>query len=444
MANPASAAPDTAGGFRVVATSTILILFTAVVGAACVVALACTLTQSRMSRITIDGVAVSIWKLDDMRKHWSEIRDQLHHGADDLVAAQKKLDDAQKAYSATDARFQPEKDSLERQLDAFYHIVEPHHTELAKKIHDQGYAQQIGEIKVAKDELASDPLAQPLIDPVLKTYDAFAPLEKDNIRDTAALRAAQQKVKEIAAHNASLQTDLDGTFIDLSKQPLDRPTRERVENALFELYSDDGWMGWTLNKFTVFPPDILTLALVILMGVLGSALQMTHALFKYHRIEGPGAYCLRLSVGAITALVIFIVAKAGVPVIADSSQLGGDAPINPYFVSFLAIISGLMSENAILSVERQGQRFFAQDMPKEQPRWARYDLHEVFKKAERNPKDMQHLLEVPDDQFESWISGKDAMPVNAQIMLAAVLGMPLREIVTDIAPDGALHTQGPP
>src|ERR1700743_2473814 len=116
MANPAAAAPETACGFRVVATSTILILFTAVVGAACVVALACTLTQSRMSRITIDGVAVSIWKLDDMRKHWSEIRDQLHHGADDLVAAQKKLDDAQKAYSATDARFQPEKDSLERQL----------------------------------------------------------------------------------------------------------------------------------------------------------------------------------------------------------------------------------------------------------------------------------------------------------------------------------------
>jgi hypothetical protein len=81
-----------------------------------------------------------------------------------------------------------------------------------------------------------------------------------------------------------------------------------------------------------------------------------------------------------------------------------------------------MSENAILSVERQGQRFFAQDMPKEQPRWARYDLHEVFKKAERDPKDMQHLLDIPDDQFESWISGKDAMPVNAQIMLAAVLG----------------------
>jgi hypothetical protein len=185
------------------------------------------------------------------------------------------------------------------------------------------------------------------------------------------------------------------------------------------------------------PPDILTLALVILMGVLGSALQMTHALFRQNRIERPGAYFLRLGVGAITALVIFIVAKAGVPVIADASRLGGDAPINPYFVSFLAIISGLMSENAIMMVQAQGAKFFASETAADPQRWARFDLHDTFAKANRSPNNVRQLLNAEDAQFEGWISGKDALPGAAQIMIAGVLGMPLRDLFTDIPPDDA-------
>src|SRR5262249_28735805 len=157
-------------------------------------------------------------------------------------------------------------------------------------------------------------------------------------------------------------------------------------------------------------PDILTLALVIAMGVLGSALQMTYALFKRNHVEKPGAYFLRLSVGAITALVIFIVAKAGVPIIADASRMGGDAPISPYFVSFLAIISGLLSENAILSVQTQGARFFAQEAPAEPARWARRDLREAFKQANRDPGKIKRLLDADDGQFDAWVTGKEPMP----------------------------------
>jgi hypothetical protein len=85
---------------------------------------------------------------------------------------------------------------------------------------------------------------------------------------------------------------------------------------------------------------------------------MTYAYFVKNQAITAGGYFLRLSVGAITALVIFIVAKAGVPVIADASRLGGDAAINPYLASFPAIISGLLSENAIASVQAQGAKVF--------------------------------------------------------------------------------------
>ena len=107
------------------------------------------------------------------------------------------------------------------------------------------------------------------------------------------------------------------------------------------------------------------------MGILGSSLQMTYAFFKQHQVEKVERHiCCGSAVGAITALVIFIVAKAGVPVIADASRLGGDAAINPYFVSFLAIISGLMSDNAVRSVQNRARNSSVQ-MPLPSPRAGR-------------------------------------------------------------------------
>ncbi|HTC06129.1 MAG TPA: hypothetical protein VK749_22170 [Xanthobacteraceae bacterium] len=248
--------------------------------------------------------------------------------------------------------------------------------------------------------------------------------------------AKEGQVDALNDRLTSLQDSLDGLFRQFSTKPLDDPTRVRLENALFELYSGK-FLGASMNWLLIMPPDILTLALVILMGVLGSALQMTHALFRQNRIERSGAYFLRLGVGAITALVIFIVAKAGVPVIADASRLGGDAPINPYFVSFLAIISGLMSENAIMMVQAQGAKFFAAETAADPQRWARSDLHDAFTKANRNPDKVKQLLSADDTQFEGWMSGKDAIPGAAQTLIAGVLEIPRRELFTDIPPDDA-------
>src|SRR5262249_60323342 len=92
------------------------------------------------------------------------------------------------------------------------------------------------------------------------------------------------------------------------------------------------------------------------MGVLGSALQMTHAFVVRNQAITISGYLLRISLGAITALVMFIVAKAGVPVVTDASRLGGDAPIKPHFVAFLAIISGLLSEWALANVHRKAAK----------------------------------------------------------------------------------------
>jgi hypothetical protein len=93
------------------------------------------------------------------------------------------------------------------------------------------------------------------------------------------------------------------------------------------------------------------------------------------------------------------------------------------------------SENAVLSIQAQGTRFFA---PQTEPlRWARVDLRDKFKAANRNPENVSRLLTVEASQFDAWISGKDSIPANAQMMIAGVLEMPRRDLFTDLPPEQA-------
>ena len=53
-------------------TSVMLVMSTMVVGIICAVFLASTLTQTRMSGISVNGVNINIWKLNEFRGKWSE------------------------------------------------------------------------------------------------------------------------------------------------------------------------------------------------------------------------------------------------------------------------------------------------------------------------------------------------------------------------------------
>jgi hypothetical protein len=422
--------------FRQNATSILLVLFTGFVGLLCILVLACTLTQTRLSTISIDGVTISIWKLDDTRTQWKKIRDRIRDQSEALIKAKQELDDAQQNLANDDGVYRPARTPLDAELQALRAGISGYEPDLAKAMVGSP-GEQVSMLGTAKDRLLkAHPELQESIGKIADLDKTYEPIYAQRMTLEAKATVKKGQVKALNDSLASLQDSLDGLFRQFSTKPLDDPTRVRLENALFELYSGK-FLGASMNWLLIMPPDILTLALVILMGVLGSALQMTHALFRQNRIERPGAYFLRLGVGAITALVIFIVAKAGVPVIADASRLGGDAPINPYFVSFLAIISGLMSENAIMMVQAQGAKFFATETAADPQRWARFDLHDTFAKANRSPNNVRQLLNAEDAQFEGWISGKDALPGAAQTMIAGVLGMSQRELFTDIPPDDA-------
>jgi hypothetical protein len=147
-------------------------------------------------------------------------------------------------------------------------------------------------------------------------------------------------------------------------------------------------------------------------------------------------------VGGITALVIFVVAKAGVPLVADASKLGGDAPINPYFISFLAIISGLLSERAIAAVQTQGGRFFGPETATEPSRWVKDDLTSQMQAQNLSPKDLAGYLSLEDKVVESLVKGEHAADPEQQKIIAIYFRKTVRDIFTDIPPAPAPSEAG--
>jgi len=443
--------------------SSALIVFTLLVALLCVLLLSCTLTQTRLGSIAVNGVNISIWKLDYIRVQWSDIRQQLGTELCTLALAEEKERAASEANAEFDVKYQPERTAFDAKMEPLVDAITKVDPVLAGSLKDRGPVERLEGITAYQKALTDKaPELKPLIDDVLQRSPHYRQTDAERIEVRDKLKAAKGMVATLTENVNATKASLDDIFAtQIGAKQLDDATRERVENAMYELYSG-GKYGTSCggsapgdrssgaaavrtgrsfglrdltNYILLMSPDVLTLALVIAMGVLGSALQMTHALFKYDELDRVGAYFLRLCVGAITALVIFIVSKAGIPLVADTSRMAGETPINPYFVSFLAIISGLMSENAIISVQNQATKLFGTDAPPEPERWARTDLQPAFELSQRDPERVRLLLAADPKEFDDWISGKAPIPASAQTLIAGVLGASPRDLFTDLPPE---------
>src|SRR5262249_7063679 len=144
-------------------------------------------------------------------------------------------------------------------------------------------------------------------------------------------------------------------------------------------------------------------------------------------------YLLHISLGAITALVMFIVAKAGVPVVTDASRLGGEAPINPHFVAFLAIVSGLLSESALANVQQQGERLLGQG-PAGPAGWARRDLTPELEAQGLSIAALATHLGASATAATAMLKGDEKIDPAAQKLVAIYLRADMRDLFTDIPP----------
>lgn len=182
------------------------------------------------------------------------------------------------------------------------------------------------------------------------------------------------------------------------------------------------------GSFITMPKQILVFIVTIAMGALGALMTVTW-LFLRKEIRSPRMIFLLPLVGSMSAFVIFVVVKAGQITITAGT---GDEPLSPFFLSFVGIVSGLLSERAYTRVSEIGSRFLSVDQ--EEPRWG-IRLAEALEKSDLATRELAEMIGVSDKSMENVINGSAPASRAQQKLIAVALRNRPNELFTDIPPD---------
>lgn len=160
---------------------------------------------------------------------------------------------------------------------------------------------------------------------------------------------------------------LNGFIDKFSKRVNNKAANELTAMGLvFELSSFRNLSFFWFNRgdpmsFVALPGSVLTLLLALAMGALGSTLYVTMEYFRPGPNKSLAWYLFRPALGMITALAVFVAFKAGQLTLSGvSPNSGAEADLNPFLVSFFAVIAGLLSEHAIDRLSVAGYNLFGQ------------------------------------------------------------------------------------
>ncbi len=213
---------------------------------------------------------------------------------------------------------------------------------------------------------------------------------------------------------------------------------ERERDYISELLS--------LNDFgfaflATMPTQLLTLILTLSMGALGSVIYLTRTFFDRRAAAPFSFYLFRPFLGMVTAVAIFVLAKAGQISISDASLSQGISEnLNPFLISFLAVLSGLFSEHAYERIQRAGWAIFRSgDSSESKDRWA-YRVQAEIDAQSKDKNDLVKFLRVPPEAINDWLDEKQMVPEDSQDIIAAWLGRERRELFSDQA---AVKVQSP-
>lgn len=191
-------------------------------------------------------------------------------------------------------------------------------------------------------------------------------------------------------------------------------------------------------KLALMPNWILSLIVVLCMGGLGSLLYVMKSFLQDKLDESAGIarmyrplswFFMRPLMGVVTALAIFVFLQAGLA-LTDGALAVGSSGVNPFFGAFIALVSGLMSWQALERIEHWGGRFFGTEA---KHRWA-YGLEGAFSIKPEKTKDMlADHLGVSIRQIESWAREQQPVPHAIQERIAAWFEIDHRHLFSDQA-----------
>ena len=123
----------------------------------------------------------------------------------------------------------------------------------------------------------------------------------------------------------------------------DTRTYDAISNSIFRL-----------KGLWAIPENILIVILIFSMGALGSLIFLTMEFLKRsdNTEEKFSNYFFRPLLGMVMALAVFVMFRSG----QYSMGIESEEHLSPFFISFMSIISGMMSEKVYGSLKLQGEK----------------------------------------------------------------------------------------
>lgn len=407
--------------------------------AVAIVTLSASQLQDRLASLSSSDVPVSVWQIERIRKEREIHAAQSLSLSQNLSAAALKQEQASTAIEELLGQAYEAEEELRRLTNDMITMVNLHeplafdsNSELDRLATQRKIEQIVGRLKREKilataSEVQLDKLYAEYRTALLR-FDRVRPeLAKHEQKKEAADKAvaeisktladADSKMDRLVGENAALRGANPAEIIDL------------IEEFSFI----EGFAGGALYRFSVLPNELLVMVLVIAMGTLGATLQLTYDYYRLNAIPRPSHFLLRPMLGAITAIVLFIFLRAGVIVVTDSTKLNETPPLNPFFIAFVGIVAGFLSENAMQSVTTIGQSWLrGSDRATPVERWG-IDLT----KHVMAPKTLEEFAKATENDLKTvvqWFNTETTIPPEAQKQIGLWLGIDPHLLFTDLSP----------
>ncbi|MBB4121370.1 hypothetical protein [Martelella radicis] len=384
--------------------------------------------QHQIRSTTVENRALTIWEVSRIYENWTALKRTLESDQQRLQSALEKqtilrteLGEASNKLSSSSLLFDKkahdivqiaaefaefeqseincEKYSSVTEENSCHRIITKYSLDsILGNSSDNNSVKNVEEYKDLSDKITSLEVA------FNEKYNAVERISDDIYNINKNISESSDKMKYILSSDNNAISFTMGDFLDAKR------FLQGIEST------------WFVPDFSLMPPDMLTLFLVMAMGGLGGAIHLSQLYLKQlndgpSAIEAYGAryFLLRPFLGAITAIAVFILTKAGVLVIAAGDGQG--AAVSPFFVAFLGIISGLLADRALLMIQTAGHRVFSNADDQKVDRWA-YGLKTALEalpgEFEKNKEALAQSLEVSVQKIDDWLAETEAVPEDTQ------------------------------
>jgi hypothetical protein len=411
----------------------LLFLLTIIVA---VVTLSASQLQGRLLSLSTGDSPLSVWQIERIRKQWNSQQKVIERHTDGLIALRERSAFISNSSSQLRDQYYLANEAYGRKRDEIISKLS-----LYEPLEFEGIGGASDFETRIKIEAVWNGVAAKLLPETRSSvdiiYGAYITSIEEKDDKLVQARMADSKAEsangEVAqAEEALSQAEKKTNEIINPGQVLKAPEVIRMYDLMSEFaFMEDFALG-TLYKFAVLPSEFLIIILVVAMGVLGSTLQLTYDYYKAGGIPQTSHFLLRPMLGAITALVLFILLRAGVIVITDSTRLGEAAPLSPFFIAFVGIVSGFLSENALETVRSVGQSWFRGLPADAKPRWA-LDIRQYLSET-KTIGDLAAKTGIEVARLERWIDGLAPAPADMQKLISAWLDKEVRMLFSDIPP----------